>query len=668
MTWWVELEFLDLDRWGSYKERVSQIVRKYEAKSRELRRVPRRGELVMKKRHRARTVMEVLGGLLLGLALLTTTLAYTPTLAQLRDYNPQGLEATTLEEVLALPDDEIDLATAIMILYKEWDPSFDATGSLEEIERMAVELKVQISSEDNPEIIVSLINQYLFEESGYSSSRLNPADPDYMKALENSALPSVIENKKGNCLGVSLLYLALAERLALPFYGVTAPRHVFVRYDDGRKRINVETTGKGKGYEDSFYEKEFMLHSTYRGYNFYLKNLFKREVIGVFLNNLGGTYGTKGVHDKAIAELRRSIEINPNDPEAHYNLGVVYQEKGMPDEAIAELKRAIETNPHYARAYNNLGVIYGTKGMPDEEIAEYKKAIEIDSNLAEAHTNLGAAYVEKGMYNEGITEHRRALEIDPNNAKAHYNLGVAYGEKATMFDEAIVEYKRALVISPTFTKAHNNLGLVYDHKGMYDEAIAEFKSALAIDPNDAVAHNNLGTAYVEKGMHDEAITEFKSALEIDPNYFSAHYNLGSVYDEMGMLDEAITQYKRALVINPDYAKAHYNLGLAYYEKGMHNEEIAEYKKAIEINPNYFDPHYNLGIAYHGKGMYDEAIAEFEKAIEIYPDSTEAHYNLAVIYYLEGEYDLAIEHCDTVIRLGYRVHPEFLEALEPYREK
>jgi len=28
--------------------------------------------------------------------------------------------------------------------------------------------------------------------------------------------------------------------------------------------------------------------------------------------------------------------------------------------------------------------------------------------------------------------------------------------------------------------------------------------------------------------------------------------------------------------------------------------------------------------------------------------------------------LAIEHCDKAIALGDRVHPELLEALEPYR--
>jgi len=480
----------------------------------------------VKKRYRTKIVTKVLPSFLLGVLLLTTTLAHTPTLAQLCDYNPQGLGATTLEEVLALPDEEIDLATAIMILHREWDPSFDATGSLEEIERMAVELEMQISSEDNPERVVSLINQYLFEESTYSAT-----DPGLMKDLELSALPYVIENRKGTCLGLSLIYLALAERLGLPFYGVAAPGHIFVRYDDGRRRINIETTDKGKRNEDSDYENDFMLHPTYTDHNFYLRNLLKREVIGFFANSLG----------------------------------IAYHKKGMYDEAIVEYERALEINPNHALVYHNLGSSYGMKGMYDEAIGEYKKGIELNPNSTEAHNNLGAAYFNKGMYDDAIAECKKALEINPNDAEAH-----------------------------------NNLGVAYDEKGMCDEAIAEYKKALEINPNDAEAHNNLGVAYEEKGLYDEA--------------------------------------------------------------------IVEYEKAIEISPDHADAHYNLGSSYGMKEMHDEAIAEFKKAVEINPNDADAHNNLAVVYYAKGEHSLAIEHCDKVIELGYRVHPEFLEALEPYREK
>jgi len=45
-----------------------------------------------------------------------------------------------------------------------------------------------------------------------------------------------------------------------------------------------------------------------------------------------------------------------------------------------------------------------------------------------------------------------------------------------------------------------------------------------------------------------------------------------------------------------------------------------------------------------------------------------HNNIAYAYYLKGEYERAIEHCDKAIKLGFKVHPELLKLLEPYRGK
>ncbi len=67
----------------------------------------------MKKRCRVEIVVKVLGRLSAVVTMLAITLAHAPALAELSNYNPQGLKATTLEEVLALPDEEIDLATSI---------------------------------------------------------------------------------------------------------------------------------------------------------------------------------------------------------------------------------------------------------------------------------------------------------------------------------------------------------------------------------------------------------------------------------------------------------------------------------------------------------------------------------------------------------------------------
>jgi tetratricopeptide (TPR) repeat protein len=54
-----------------------------------------------------------------------------------------------------------------------------------------------------------------------------------------------MESREGVCLGVSILYLCLAQRIGLPLEIITPPGHIYVRYRNGLKIINIETTARG---------------------------------------------------------------------------------------------------------------------------------------------------------------------------------------------------------------------------------------------------------------------------------------------------------------------------------------------------------------------------------------------------------------------------------------
>ena len=148
--------------------------------------------------------------------------------------------------------------------------------------------------------------------------------------------------------------------------------------------------------------------------------------------NKGIEYGVAGKFENAQQEFKKALEVDPFYEEAkeclelvedaleqrikpetalHIFKGVDYGNKEMHDEAIAELKRAIEINPNYAKAHYNLGIAYGRKGMDDEAIAEYKRAIEINPNYAKAHNNLAVEYYYKEEYYLAIEHCDRAIEL-----------------------------------------------------------------------------------------------------------------------------------------------------------------------------------------------------------------------------------------------------------------
>ena len=76
----------------------------------------------------------------------------------------QGLKATTIEQVLALPDEEIDIATAILLLSKQWDNTVDVEKYRRQIDEMATLLKPIVAKAQTPDTIVKAINDYIFRK------------------------------------------------------------------------------------------------------------------------------------------------------------------------------------------------------------------------------------------------------------------------------------------------------------------------------------------------------------------------------------------------------------------------------------------------------------------------------------------------------------------------
>src|SRR2546428_11019587 len=71
---------------------------------------------------------------------------------------------------------------------------------------------------------------------------------------------------------------------------------------------------------------------------------------------------------RAAVELyRRSIETCPT-AEAHTFLGWAYAHAGHVDRAIAECKRAIEVDPDFGNPYNDIGVYLIEKGALDDAV------------------------------------------------------------------------------------------------------------------------------------------------------------------------------------------------------------------------------------------------------------------------------------------------------------
>ncbi len=115
---------------------------------------------------------------------------------------------------------------------------------------------------------------------------------------------------------------------------------------------------------------------------------------------------------QAVKEFERAIALNPNYATAHHFYAVgTLAALGEFDRAIAEVKRALELDPVSGIISASLGTVYTMARRYDEAIAQGRETVEMHPEFYWAHRFLGLALELKGATSEAITEYRKAFEL-----------------------------------------------------------------------------------------------------------------------------------------------------------------------------------------------------------------------------------------------------------------
>ena len=142
---------------------------------------------------------------------------------------------------------------------------------------------------------------------------------------------------------------------------------------------------------------------------------FSWKVLGAVLKQTGRII-------ESLTAMQKSVQLEPQDAEAHSNLGVTLKELGRLDEAEASYRQAIALKPDYALAHSNLGVTLKELGRLDEAEASYRQAIALKPDYAEAHYNLGNMLKDLGRLDEAEASLQQAIALKPDYAEAHNRL------------------------------------------------------------------------------------------------------------------------------------------------------------------------------------------------------------------------------------------------------
>ncbi len=117
----------------------------------------------------------------------------------------------------------------------------------------------------------------------------------------------------------------------------------------------------------------------------------------------------------AALEYKRAIELKPNDADAHHWFSNdILAALGRFDEAIAEGKRSVELDPLSVVINADLGETFYYAKRYDESVTQLRKTLEIDPTSFYTHYNLGIALQAKGDLPGAIAEYEKAKQLGDN--------------------------------------------------------------------------------------------------------------------------------------------------------------------------------------------------------------------------------------------------------------
>jgi tetratricopeptide (TPR) repeat protein len=150
--------------------------------------------------------------------------------------------------------------------------------------------------------------------------------------------------------------------------------------------------------------------------------------------------------DRAIQALKAGLDKVERPAEIHFRLAVLYEKQNKRDDSIEQIKKVLELDPNNPDAQNFLGYTYAEKGVNlDEAERLIREALRAKPNSGQIIDSLGWVLYKKGQYAKAVAELERAHHIMPQDSTVAEHLGDAYFQQKR-YRDALRTYRRALTM------------------------------------------------------------------------------------------------------------------------------------------------------------------------------------------------------------------------------
>jgi peroxin-5 len=239
----------------------------------------------------------------------------------------------------------------------------------------------------------------------------------------------------------------------------------------------------------------------------------------------GKAFLQNGDIPSAVLCFESAVKQDANNAEAWQLLGTSQAENEKDPNAIAALKTSLELSPNNLKVLMALAISYTNESYQNLALKMLNQWMKVHPKYSNLVTNeIDAA----GGIDEIASSRIRGMELELTQE---------------LFLRAVQQNAKTENFDPDVQEA---LGVLFNLSSEYDKAVDCFQTAIQISPDNAKLWNRLGASYANGNKPTEAVGAYQRALEIEPGFIRARYNVGVVCINLKSYKEAAEHLLLAL--------------------------------------------------------------------------------------------------------------------------
>ena len=332
-----------------------------------------------------------------------------------------------------------------------------------------------------------------------------------------------------------------------------------------------------------------------------------------------------GLKERAAAEARRALELQPDDEDAAVNAARLLRETPAgTDASLALLKEFLDKHPKATEARFSYARLLIAAGRNDEARTQMELALRDEPESPPILFSLAQIAYQTKQLDVAEDYLKRYLALPRSVPRDN---GTAYVFLAKIEEDSgrlpnAIEWLEKVTRGEQFLPALLRRALLIGRAGRVEEARELLRNTSVPTPRERVQLVS-GEAQVlrEAKRYEEAFAVLDKALERMPDNGELLYDHAMAAEKIDRMDRMEASLRKLIELRPDNAHAYNALGYSLADRNLRLEESQRLiEKALELAPE--DAHIldSMGWVLYRRGQLEQAVEYLQRAFKLRPEA------------------------------------------------